>query len=196
MTVIDPKELTATKAQLTKASNYATDLQVLNQEDYNAALEQGKKIKTMLDTVVSRREEITRPLNDALKSTRSLFKPIEDGMQGALDVIRDKMQIWFKEMKRIEAEEKEKIAARVEKGTLKQETGLRKMDEVQSVAKTQDTGAAKATMRTVRKVRVINPDIVPDQYWEMNMVMIRKDALAGVQIPGVEVYEDQELAIS
>lgn len=196
MTVIDPKELTATKAQLTKASNYATDLLVESQEDYNAALEQGKKIKTMLDTVVARREEITRPLNDALKSTRSLFKPIEEGMQGALDVIRGKMQLWFKEMKRIEAEEKEKIAARVEKGTLKQETGLRKMDEVQSVAKTQDTGAAKATMRTVRKVRVINPDVVPDQYWEMNMVMIRKDALANVAIPGVEVYEDQELAIS
>lgn len=202
--MIDPKELSANKAQLTKASNYATDLQVTSKEDYEMALDQGKKIKTALDTVVSRREEITRPMNDALKSTRALFKPIETGFEEALATIKGKMTRWFTEEKRRVDEETAKIAARVEKGTLKEETALRKIGEVEKVERVVETETAKASMRTVRKVRFASLKLMPPEdinflvqhdYIIWDSVKARKDALSNLVVPGSEIYEDQELAI-
>jgi hypothetical protein len=46
---------------------------------------------------------------------------------------------------------------------------------------------AGVSYRTVSEVVVIAPSLVPDEYWELNMVKVREDALNGVAIPGVEV---------
>jgi hypothetical protein len=46
---------------------------------------------------------------------------------------------------------------------------------------------AGVSYRTVSEVVVVTPSLVPDEYWELNMVKIREDALNGVMIPGVEV---------
>jgi hypothetical protein len=46
---------------------------------------------------------------------------------------------------------------------------------------------AGVSYRTVSDVVVVTPSLVPDEYWELNMVKIREDALNGVVIPGVEV---------
>jgi hypothetical protein len=46
---------------------------------------------------------------------------------------------------------------------------------------------AGVSYRTVSEVVVVTPSLVPDEYWELNMVKIREDALNGVVIPGIEV---------
>ena len=194
--VVDEKELSADKAQLTKASNYATSLQVTDLDTYNAAMEEGKRIKEVLKKVETRREEITKPLNDALKSARALFKPIEDGLDEALKTIKGKMVTWHTEASRKEAEEKAKIAADLESGKIKkEETAIRKIGEVEHVEKTTATEKASSTMRTVKKWRVIDKTQIPYEFLEPDMVKIKASFRAGTPVAGVEEYEEQELAI-
>ena len=194
--LVDEKELSANKAQLTKASNYATSLKVTDLETYNAAMEEGKRIKEILENVVSRREDITKPLNDALKSVRSLFKPIETGLEDALATVKSKMISWHTESKRKEEEERAKIAADLESSKIKkEETALRKIGEVDHVEKSTATESASSTMRTVKKYRVVNKTQIPYEFLEPNMVSIKASFRAGRPVAGVEEYESQELAL-
>lgn len=193
--LVSPKEMESNQAQLTKASNYATSLKVVDMDTYNAAMEEGKKIKEALETVTSRREEITKPMNDALKSVRTLFKPIETGLEDALKTIKSKMVAWHQEASRKEAEEKAKIAAKAEAGKIKEETAIRKIGEVEHVEKTNATEKASSTMRTVKKWRVVNKTQIPYEFLEPDMVKIKASFRAGTPVPGVEEYEEQELAI-
>jgi hypothetical protein len=50
-------------------------------------------------------------------------------------------------------------------------------------------------MKTVRKVRITNAAAIPRQFLVPDEVAIRKAALAGEIIAGVEVYEEQTLAV-
>lgn len=194
--IVNPVDLTKEKAKSTKALTYATSLEVTNKESYDSALEEGKRIKLVLESVTSRKEEITKPMNEALKSTRSLFKPIEDGLDAALDQIRSKMTRWYStEQNRIREEER-KLAARVEKGTMKPETAVKKSAEIVQPEAHSKTEKAAATMRSVTKYRVVDKAKIPLEWMEPNMVAIKAEFRSGRTVAGVESYQEDELAIS
>src|SRR3990167_9700763 len=91
MKTIDTKEISNYKRELTTAVNYSQGLVIKNQDDYELALAEGKRIKIRLDAIIGRREEITKPMNIALKSIRDLFRPIETAGENAIDIIKSKM---------------------------------------------------------------------------------------------------------
>lgn len=190
------KEIATYKGQATKVAGYAGSLTVVTQADYENALEEGKKIKDILSKVETRREEITKPLNAALKSARELFKPVEASLGDALATIRSKMTT-FHNAQLAEAREKEAaIARKVEAGRMKPETAVRKMETVATPEKTVATEKASATMRTVQKWRVVDKAAIPLEFMEPDMVRIRASFKTGKPITGVEQYEESELAIS
>jgi hypothetical protein len=51
-------------------------------------------VKGTGERVTARKEEITRPMNEALKSARSLFKPIEEACAKAEQIAKEKLLTW------------------------------------------------------------------------------------------------------
>jgi len=50
-------------------------------------------------------------------------------------------------------------------------------------------------IRKIREVKIINEEKVPKKYWEINMVLLRKDSLSGIDVPGTKVVE-REIIVS
>jgi phytoene dehydrogenase-like protein len=190
------KEIATVKSQATKAVTYATSLEVTSDEDYAAALEEGKRIKDFLNGVTARKELITKPMYAAYKSTMALFKTVEDPASEALDMIRAKMTRFHNEKRLKEEQERAKLAAKVESGKMKPETAMKKAEAIETTEKTVATGSAQATMRTVKKYRVVNKEAIPPKFLLPDMVAIKASFRAGLPVNGVEEYEEQELAIS
>ena len=55
------------------------------------------------------------------------------------------------------------------------------------------TKSADFHTRTTKKVRIINSDLIPREYMVPDEVKIRRVVLAGLEIPGVEVYEEKTI---
>ena len=179
------------KAQVSKLENRANEITIASAEDNLLATNLKAKLNETKKQIKERKEEITKPLNAALKSARDLFSPIEESFEKAERILAGKL-IAYKQ--KVEAETRaaeEKLAARVEKGTMKLETAEQKIEALPIVQKTVQTDHGRVQFRKIKKVRIINQDLVPDQYWMLNEVLIRKDALAGTVIPGCEVYEEE-----
>ena len=193
--LIESTEVETYKAHVSLAESYAKELVVATQEDYARALEEGKKIKTTLDQITARKEEITKPLNASLKSIRDLFKPFETAGENALATVKSKMLTFTREEARKAEEAKQKLAERVERGTMKPETAVRKIEEIKTPEKTVATETAKATTKTVQKWRVVDKSKIPVQFMEPNMVAIKAEFKAMRPVPGVEQYEETELSI-
>jgi hypothetical protein len=49
-------------------------------------------------------------------------------------------------------------------------------------------------VRKIRKVRIVDAALLPREYLIPNEVVIRRDALGGKQIPGVEIYDEEVIA--
>jgi len=189
--MIETKELTVLKSQISKLETQANAVMITTPEQNEAATNLKAKLKEFGTMIKKRKEEITKPLNTALKSARELFAPLEDQFESAENIVGRKL-IAYKQKVEVETRAAEaKIAARVEKGTLKMETAEKKIEQLPTIQKTVQTNHGKVQFRKIKKVRLTNRELIPDQYLIVDMVAVRRDALAGKVIPGIEVYEEE-----
>lgn len=193
-----PKELAPIKAQATKAEKYAGALVIKTDADEVKAVAELSEINKIGDSIEEKKTAIMRPLLDAQKATRELFKPLETSVTTAVAILKKKL-IEYRTKKEAEQKKAEdNIKAKVEKGSIKMETGVKKLTELGQIDNSVKTSEGSVAYKTVRKARIIDPTKVPAEYLIVDEPKAKKAALAlnglGELIPGVEVYEEKELA--
>ena len=192
--MIDTKELVPLKAQVTKLETQAQAVTIATQEDYSNAADLIARLKETGSKIKTTKESITKPLNEALKNARNLFAPIEEQFEKAESIVKTKLLAYKRKVDDEAREAEAKIAARVEKGTMKLETAERKTEAIERVETTTRGKIGEVQVRKVKKVRIVDAAALPREYLVPDEVLIRKDALGGKQIPGVEVFEEETIA--
>jgi hypothetical protein len=61
--------------------------------------------------------------------------------------------------------------------------------------KTIKTETGKVTARKIRRFRIVDPDQVPDEYWVIDETKIGRAVRAGLEIPGVQTWEEEVLQV-
>lgn len=199
------KQITTVKQQTTKMLNAANELTILNDSDLSKATDALAVVKNLGKQIKERKEQITKPLLEALNSARDLFKPLEQSHVEAERIIKVKILNYQDEQDKKRKEEAEKIALRVEKGTLKQETAMKKLENLPEVQTTTVGKIGKTSTRIIKKVRITPlPELQLNQL-QLNVLIkngiidwnesrVRELALKGQLIPGVQVYEEKTLS--
>lgn len=201
-TLVPAKELEQFKKEVTSAEKFSLGLEVKTQEDYKAATDEGIEIKARLDAVIARRKEISDPLYKSYKSVIALFKPLEDAGELALKTIKGKMLDFKKAEARKADEAKQKLAERVERGTMKPETAVRKIEAMPEQTATVKTETGKSTMKKVTKYRLIDVYALPKEFLKPELKLsdvadkkkVEASFKLGTPVPGVEQYEEDELS--
>lgn len=120
----------------------------------------------------------------AVKSTRETWKPIKDKLLLAEEFLKKEVDLYREKITKKVEEKKEEVAKKVEGGEMTFEKAGEKMEKVE-----EKKDAFKT--RKVREVIIGAPDLVPSKYWKLDEVMVRRDALADIDIPGVKVIEKE-----
>ena len=184
---MDDKELTEVKQQVSLVQQQANSLSVNNQQEADEATVILKRVKDAEKFMTAKKEEITRPLMASLAKVRDLFKPIEGNLADATKIIKSKILAWTIEEQDKKDKDAARVAARVERGTMKAETAAEK---IETISKT----APKSNLRIVKKVRIVDETAIPREYLVPNMTMITEAILRqGAVIPGVETYEEKSI---
>lgn len=192
--------LTPIKRQVTTAVNRANDLTIDSPESLSAATDILKAVKDAGKVVKARKEEITKPLNDALKSARDLFRGIEADLTTGERIIKDKMLDYSNEVEAKRAAEAAKLEKRVEKGTMRVDTAMRKMDDLETVDSSVKGAKGSVQFREVRTVKIVDPTKIPLKYLMDEKVLaalttaVRQDVLNGTRVDGVEVVTERQVA--
>lgn len=182
------------KQQSGRAVTEANNLEVKTQEDYEKATAVLGKIKTAQKLIKANRDTVLKPILEAEKAERARWKPIEQEIEQAEVIVKQKMLGYVNRIEQEAREKERKVQIQIKTGKIRPETALKKLENVQQAPKTVSADTGSAQVKKVRTVKIIQSDLIPDQYWTLNEVLIRKDALAGVQIPGVEVVEENSIA--
>ncbi len=188
------KELIALKGQISKCENRANAIEVNSQETYVQAIDIVSKLKETGTNIKLKKESITKPLNEALKNARKLFAPVEEQFAKAEVIIKQKLLAYKKKIDAEAEEEEEKIAAKVEGGKMKFETGEKKIEKIERVDNTTKGKVGAISVKIIKKVRITDAALLPREYLIPDQVAIRRDALGGKPIPGVEVYNEEIIA--
>jgi len=183
------KEIVAVEKEISPLQSAVSSIVIKTPEDYTKAVELGGAIKKALKFVTGKKESLTKPLNEALKNARDMFRPFETSLDGMESELKRKM-IDFKN-----EEEKKRLAieARVEKGTMKQETAINKVQEMTQKTERSDTGA-KATETYNTVYEVVDKSLIPLQFLVPDMVAIKQSFKDGVPVAGIEVKKVKNIS--
>ena len=184
---MEDTELTEVKQQVSQVQLQANSLSVNNQLEADEATALLKQVKEAEKFMLGKKEEITRPLMAALAKTRDLFKPIELNLADATKTIKSKILAWTIEEQDKKDKEQARIAARVEKGTMRADTAASKLENISK-------DAPKSNIRTLKKVRIVDETAIPREWLEPSMTRITQAVLKeGVIIPGVEIFDEKSI---
>ncbi len=154
-----------------------------------------KSVKDMAKAIKAKKDKYAEPAKAIIAEARETYDPLLKECESAEIVLKQKAGRYMQqeEAKRLEAERK--LAARVEKGTLKPETAAAKLEAIPEAPKTVRTDQGAGLRMAKHKVaKIINVDLIPDEFWVVDEVRVRREALDREKygkepIPGVAIEE-------
>ena len=191
---IQTKEIEVYKQKTNTIVFQAQNLKIRTDKDMVVAVDKLSEIKAIGNKIREIKEKYTKPANEILKTARAMFGPLEERFREAEKIIKEKMVV-FDEIKRTIALEKTKeIAEQVEAGKLDIAKAGEMMEKIEP--KNQYEGNEGVMQyRTVKKIVILDEAKIPRRYLLPNEVLIRKDMLSGIKIPGCELREEKIVAV-
>lgn len=200
----------ATKEIALQAGSYA----ITNAEHYHQASGLLMRIKTALKAIEAAHDRIAAPIKRGLKELVDQANASKSPLLQAEQSIKRSMLTWQNEERARAAQEQAKAdeLARKERERLqalaaKQEsTGKVERAEaiiqraaavVAPVISREPPKVAGIATRSVPKFEIVDPKLVPDEYWMLDEVKIGKAVRATggtVPIPGVRIHFEQQIA--
>lgn len=203
-TVIVAEEVKQVKTKITKMQEAVATVDIT---DTIAVKTMAGNIKFMIDFLEGKKDALVEPAKAIIAEAKATFDPYITVCKDAKVMLTNRATAHVVEQQRLARIEEQKIADKAKKDAEKvtadldagkiteekadaklqtiDEKATDKMSEVSEVSKTH----GGINVRMIKKARITNPSLVPDEYWEINEVRVRQAALAGVVIPGVVVEE-------
>lgn len=179
MTTIETKVLDQSISKMEEQMPSA----IVDQTTYDQAVAYGKQVAKMEKYIDAEEKKITAPLNEALKSARALFKPYKTKCEEVKNAVKSSMTAYLAEEAKRKAEQEARDMARLERGTMKEETVVKKMVE-REMESTTTTGT------TFKHLVIKSVDLsqVPVEFLVLNETLAKAAYKEGREIPGI-VFE-------
>lgn len=182
------KEITISK-EVAPVITQAQKFNIVDKESMTLAVDYLSKLNKENDKIVEEKERITKPLNEALKVERARWSPVEKMLKTAIEIYRTKMSIYQTNLIQEQRKQEQKIADRLAKGTIKQETAVRKMDELEGVENKTETESGSISFRTDLVLEITSLKDIPLEYMEPKESVITRDLKVGKVIAGCKLKE-------
>lgn len=195
--VIPMAEVEQNKNKVETLHKEMTAIKVTSKEELNAVAAHIGAVKKIQKEVSEVRDRYIAPAKEIIQHAKDTFDPIINLAKEAEEHLKKSAEAFMLAEKKREDDAKAKEIAKVESGYQKPETAARKMGEIEKAETKAETDSNTLSMKMVKDYRIIDEKKIPDEYYkprELDLAKIRKVALAGVAIPGVEVYEKPQMA--
>lgn len=169
----------------------ALELMIQSTADMEFAVTLLSETNKVADRVEKEKEKVTVPLNEALKAERARWKPIETACANAVAMIRSKMMEFQKKIDTENKAKEEKLMARVEKGTMRVDTAIAKLEAMPDAKASVVTESGMVQWTTVKKLVIENELLIPREYLVVDQVKVKEALKAGKSVPGAILIEEK-----
>lgn len=186
----------------------ATKFQVKDDASYEKAAGMLSEIAGARKKAEALRLSWTQPINQSLSNINSFFKKMTQPLDQAKDIIKEKAKDFRLEQEKkareaerqrllAEAKREEELKKALEEGKPIESVKEVSIPEVKILSQTVRSAQGKAmTAKHSWKHEVIDPELVPRIYWEINESLIRGAVNRGErEIPGVRIYSDIDISV-
>lgn len=197
------KEVAIADKESEKLSGQVYSIKIRKDADMTEATKILAEIKRVTKNIDGTRKSITAPLRLAIKNTDELFKNPLARLKDAEGLIKAEMIKYTESVERRAVKRADKIEGQVDSGELGMADAMGKMSGIKQAESNVKTDAGSVNFKTVTKVRIIDPSLLPAKYFLRERVLealrmeveddVRK---RGEEVPtGAEKYEEKQVAV-
>lgn len=188
------KELTPIKGRVTKMTSVVSELVVKDQDSLKNAINILSGIKAVAKAIKEWKDERIKPIKESIKKLEGDVKPYETQCDTSEATVKAKIVAYHQEVAKKEAEAEAKIVKKVEEGKIKVETGARQLEKVEKAKTFVKLDKGSISIKKVKKFEVVNLSKLPVAYHLPDLVAIRQQMVAGVELEGVRYYEEDQVS--
>ncbi|MFA9262891.1 MAG: hypothetical protein ACEQSB_06115 [Undibacterium sp.] len=173
---------------------------VTNEEQLQSVADKIKNVKILEKFIKEKKDKFVAPAKAIVDEAKATYDPLIKECQNAEIVLKERAKKYMLEQERARIAEENKIAARVEKGTMKPETAAAKIEAMPEVQKTVITETGSGLRMAKRKVaKIVDQNLIADDFWIVDEVRVRREALERERygkdpIPGVTIEMEADLS--
>lgn len=188
------------KRKITTVQKQVDGFKITDNDSMVVATDTLSIIKDISKGIEKQRKARVQPLNDEVKSINAEYKPLSKDLDAAEAYIKGEMLSYSNEVDRKAAEAAAKLESRVERGTMRTDTAMRKMDDIETMGSSVEGNKGSINFRMVRVVKIVDVTKIPAKYLNDEKVLdaiksaVRTDVMNGTLVDGVEVVEEKQIA--
>ena len=167
---------------------------VIDEASIESAVVLLSETNKVADKVKAEKEKITTPLNEALRVERARWKPIEDAVTNAVATIKSKLVAYQRVAEEARVAKEANLMARVEKGTMRVDTAVAKMEALPDTNAPVTTASGLIQYRTVQKLVIEDINKIPREFLVVDEVKVKAALKAGNVVPGAKMVEEKVIA--
>ena len=141
------KSITIIQGKAEAMQKMVDETSVTTVEELKAVADKIKNVKILGKAIRTEMEKTTKPAKAIIAEAQSKYLPYEKMCKEAEVALKGKAQVYMSEVERIRKEKEEKIANSVEKGNIKEQTGLKKMENLGEEKKSVSTDDSQIQMK-------------------------------------------------
>lgn len=194
--VIEPPKLSEAILSASKqVVENAKSLKIKTRDDLEGpAAEALLAVSKQAKALEKERKEMKAPSIEAGKRVDELFKPTISELDDATRIIKQAMIAAKSKFDKEDEEKEARIMARAEKdgrGSLKEETAINQVSEIDRVQKTNRTSSGSTTFKKVKQVTITDLEAIPVEYLRPKTVEEFKDfkPWPAIQKAAISLYE-------
>mgnify|MGYP001588749309 CR=1 FL=1 len=198
------KELVVVKKQVMGANEAAQGLTINSQPKLEEAKIVLQKIGVAKKFVKGKKDEIVKPMKEALDKVKDLFAPLENMIIEAEEMVKIKM-LGYNRILQAE-EEKRRLTLEAEARKLAEEEAKKKPNEIkiEAVEKIVEKAVEKVEAiiekreaiptRKNKVLEIVDENLIPDKYWKIDLVKLREDVITnGLEVAGAKVVIEESI---
>lgn len=175
---MENKELVQVQEKVKGMKKVVEDTIILSDEDLQGVSDKIKNIKTLGKFIKQKKEAFTAPAKEIIEQAKEMFDgPIKE-CTNAEELLKQKAAKYLtaKEEARVKAQTK--IEKDLESGKIKKvETAVSKLEALPEQQKSVKTESSSLRMVKRKVAEIVDPSLVPDKYWIINEVLLKKETL-------------------
>lgn len=175
---------------ITKASTLIVD----SKESMIQAATLTGKLKTLKKSTEAVEKEILAELAKTdLAKEHALQREFRLKVEKAIKFVSDQVNKYQTAEARKAVEAQAKLADRVDRGTMKLDTAVRKMDEIEKPLDKFETADGSVSFKTIPKLDIIDASLIPREYLVVDEVAVFAALKEGKIIPGAQIIQVKSL---
>ena len=167
--------------------NRSNEMKIETFEQASQATELLSHANKEMDALLQKEEKITKPALLVIKNERERWAPYKKMLKESIDLLRMKLSDYQTIESQRAAKEAQAIADRASRGTLKVETAVRKLSEIDAPEAKILTSNGSLTFRPKETLVIKHADKIPREYLSPDEDRLLKALQGGATIPGCTI---------